>query len=129
MAQHYSNPKRRGHIGEYAVNCPACITEAEKQRTPRHASYIDVFSSSAGDPIKRKHMAALKRQGRAQARVGIMRRPENEKLTTSDLLGVLHNYVLSQGALHMAKLVDHLIVRVAQMEQELHLLNTVGQGG
>jgi hypothetical protein len=56
--------KRAKHAGEHAVNCPSCITAAERQRMPWHGSYHDVFSrTSHGPTIERKHAAALKRAG------------------------------------------------------------------
>jgi hypothetical protein len=47
-------------------------------------------------------------------------------LTTTEILGAIHDYCLSQGAVHMAQLVDNVIVRVSAMEQELHLTATIG---
>lgn len=56
-------PKLR-HEGEHPVNCPFCITVAEKVRAPWQKSYIDVLSSGAGKSIEAKHKAALRRQKR-----------------------------------------------------------------
>lgn len=54
--------RKAGHSGEHAVNCPSCITAAEKHRMPWHGSYHDVFTrTSHGPAIERKHATALKR--------------------------------------------------------------------
>ena len=50
--------RKAGHSGAHAVNCPSCITSAEKMKMPWHGSHLDVFSSSKGDELKRKHAGA-----------------------------------------------------------------------
>lgn len=56
---------RSSHQGEYAVNCPLCITKAERTRAPWQNSYIDVFSSGAGESIEKAHKQAMKQRGKA----------------------------------------------------------------
>lgn len=48
------------HEGEHAVNCPACITLAEKARMPWHRNYIEVIASQP--EFQRQHDKAMKRR-------------------------------------------------------------------
>lgn len=60
-------PKLR-HEGEHPVNCPFCITVAERTRAWWQKSYLDVFSSGAGKSIEAKHKAELQAALRRQKR-------------------------------------------------------------
>ncbi len=53
-------PHRAKHEGEHAVNCPACITLAEKARMPWHKDYRDVIARQP--EFQRQHDKAVKRR-------------------------------------------------------------------
>ena len=56
--------KRAKHTGAFGAGCAACVTWAEKERMPWHASYIDVLASRVSDPLKVKHRRAVERAQR-----------------------------------------------------------------
>ena len=56
--------KRSKHSGEHPVNCPACITEAEKQDLFGRGYVYVLAQEHVGGAIARRHVAALRRNER-----------------------------------------------------------------
>jgi hypothetical protein len=54
--------RKAGHSGTHPVNCPNCLTAAQKLKMPWHASHYDVFAHATHGPaLQRKHDAAIRR--------------------------------------------------------------------
>lgn len=62
------NPRKRGHEGKHPAGCPACITEAERQRRPWHRDYQEILAHKS-DEFRARHDKAVARRGKATAYV------------------------------------------------------------
>ncbi len=62
---------RAKHTGDAGAGCPACVTLAELARMPWQSSYLDVLATGAGDEIRAKHAAAVKRASRNARAKGV----------------------------------------------------------
>lgn len=58
--------KRSKHSGEHPTNCPACITQAQKDKYPWDASYLDAMVRDERG-FRSRHSSAIARNAKNDA--------------------------------------------------------------